>query len=327
MCHKGGEAILSIDSVADDVLPEASSLWTDPAFETIDAAILATVAYADVFDYPLTALQIQRYLVGTEASPAEVEAALNVDSKAGDALAERDGFYTLCGREAIVDLCAHRADVAAQMWPRAVRYGYAIAALPFVRMVALTGALTMDNVEPDDDFDYLIVTEPGRLWLSRALVIGLVVKLAARRGDEVCPNYVLSEEALVFDERNLFTAHELAQMIPLSGERLYRRMRRLNPWTARFLPNAEGPPKRVDVQEAKWRTARSLVELTLRTPVGARLEDWEQERKIRQFAQQTEDETTVSFSADHCKGHFQSHEHGILDAFARRLQRLGELLC
>ena len=68
-----------------------------------------------------------------------------------------------------------------KMSAQAVRYGLTIARLPFVRMVAVPGALTMDNVEPGDDVDYLIVTAPDRLWLCRAVVIELVVKPAARR--------------------------------------------------------------------------------------------------------------------------------------------------
>lgn len=316
---------MNVDS--GDAWADASSIWVAPVFNDLEAAILSTVAYADVFDYPLTAVQIHRYLVGTVASPAEIVAALTGSSDVRCALNKKDELYALRGRESIIDLRQRRAAVAARLWPRALRYGRAIAALPFVRMVALTGALTMDNVESDDDFDYLIITEPGRLWLARALIIGLVVKSAARRGDEICPNYLLSERALVFDEHNLYTAHELAQMIPLSGESLYQKMRLANPWTAHFLPNAQGPPRDVNGPEAGWRPVRALAEVTLRTPVGARLERWERKRKIRKFTDQIEDEATVSFSADQCKGHFESHAQPVLTAFARRLRRVRDLTC
>ena len=49
----------------------------------LDLAIVSALAYADVFDYPLTVAQIHRYLVRTPATMAQVEAALALRSVAG----------------------------------------------------------------------------------------------------------------------------------------------------------------------------------------------------------------------------------------------------
>jgi hypothetical protein len=207
---------------------------------------------------------------------------------------------------------------------RAVRYGRIITALPFVRMVAVTGALAMDNVEPHADIDYLIVTEPGRLWLCRALVIALV-RLAALRGDLVCPNYFLSERALVLSERNLFTAHELVQMVPLAGLATYRCLRQLNVWTEELLPNAQGLPRPVTTSRLPGRPLRALAEMALRTPAAGWLERWEMKRKVKKFSQQHHNHAEATFCADWCKGHFDSHGQRILAAFADRLRALERL--
>jgi hypothetical protein len=289
---------------------------------TVEAAILRTVAYADVFDYPLTTPEIHRYL--EVAAPLDaVQATLENGRLIPRRLIHRQGCFSLPGRESIVGLRQHRAAVAAHVWPRAARYSQAIASLPFVRMVALTGALTMDNVEPGDDIDYLIVTEPGRLWLCRALVVALV-KLAARQGHELCPNYLLSENALVFHEHNLFTAHEVTQMVPLVGSQTYRRLRQLNAWTADFLPNAHDMPRQVDTVPQSRHPVRALAEGVLSTAVGARLERWEMTRKVRKFSQRHGQEGNASFSPDRCKGHFDSHGQAILAAFADRLRQVQE---
>jgi hypothetical protein len=183
----------------------------------------------------------------------------------------------------------------------------------------------MDNVDPNDDFDFLIVTETGRLWVTRAIVIGLVVKPASLRGDEVCPNYLLSQHALDFPEQNLYVAHELSQMIPLAGIDLYRQIRERNGWTRRFLPNAAGPPRRIAPLVDARSLRRSVLEVALRTPVGAKLEQWESTRKIRRFERLSEGRNSASFDADRCKGHFDSNEQGILDALDERLGRLQNL--
>jgi hypothetical protein len=300
-----------------------ASHQTDPYSLTIEAAILQTIAYADVFDYPLTAEEIYRYLIGMPASRATVRASLHSEPLSR-LLTYRQGFFALPGRVTLATTRCWRMEVARKMWGRAFHYGQTMAALPFVRMVAVTGALAVSNVEPGADIDYLIVTEAGRLWLCRALII-LLVKLAARRGDTLCPNYLLSEHALVFQERTLYTAHELTQMVPIAGLAIYHRLRQLNQWTALFLPNADGPPRRVIEHVPPHPWARALAESALRSQLGAWLERWEMERKMRKFGQQN-GSSEAEFCADWCKGHFQNHGQRTLEAFAERLRQLEELL-
>lgn len=307
-----------------------------------ESAILQAVAYSDIFDYPLTGAEIHRYMVGIGASLESVQALLSGDSLSAR-LSHRSGFYLIPGRDPIVETRRRRSEVAASMWPRARRYGATIARLPFVRMVAVTGALAMDNVDPNTDIDYLVVTEPGRLWLCRAMVVAFV-RLAARRGDLICPNYFLSAQSLALGEPDLFTAHELVQMVPLAGLDTYRQMCRLNSWAGWFLPNAFNAPRRAGPEAppvalhrdgaslqdgvAKPRASRAA-ESALRSPIGASLERWEMRRKVRKLSGQAESgEATCDFpaeidlTADHCKGHFDSHRRRTIDAYSQRLDRL-----
>src|SRR5215218_10463103 len=121
-------------------------------------------------------------------------------------LTRRNGLYMLRGRDGLVETRRRRAADAARLWPEAVRYGRLLAELPFVRMVAVTGSLTRDNVTSGGDIDYLLVTAAGRVWVGRGLA-GVVRRAVRRRGTHLCPNYVLSEQALMVGDRNLFTAN------------------------------------------------------------------------------------------------------------------------
>ncbi|MDQ6671717.1 MAG: hypothetical protein M3069_13395 [Chloroflexota bacterium] len=291
-----------------------------PGDAALARAIVQAVAYADVFEYPLTADEIHRYLIGVTASRGAVRAALDTPRLVPEVLSRSGRYFTLAGRGSAVDTRRSRAASAAEYWRRGVRYGHQIGRLPFVRMVAITGALAMDNVA-DGDIDYLVVTEPGRLWLCRALVVGLV-RTAALRGTTLCPNYFLSERALVLSERNLFTAHEVTQMVPLIGLETYQRLRALNPWTKTFLPNAGGPPRRIGTVELSRRRARRLVEATLRSRVCGPLEHWEMARKISKLGQRSSGHAEAAFGPDWCKGHFGDHGQLTLTRYQERVQAL-----
>jgi hypothetical protein len=285
-------------------------------------AILRTAAYEDVFDYPLSAGEIYRLLAGVRTRPERVLHVLQEYSP----LRFTGGFYTLPGREGLVQLRCQREQEAARLWPQAVRYGRMIARLPFVRMLAVTGSLAMNNVNGKADIDYLLVSTADRLWTCRALAL-LVVRLAALEGIRLCPNYLVSERALVFQDRTLYTAHELVQMVPLSGMDVYTRLRRLNRWTEYYLPNVteEAPPVPVQLPiRSRIPSAgrASWLEAGLQSQPGAWFEHWEMDRKIRKLTRQQGDSPEACFSADLCKGHKDRHAEQTEQSFRQRLQML-----
>jgi len=285
-------------------------------------AILRTVAYEDVFDYPLTAGEIHRLLSGARASPEQVQAVLQNDAP----LSFTGGFYTLPGREELAELRCRREQDSARLWQQARRYGRMAARLPFVRMLGVTGSLAMNNVDGEADVDLLVVSAAGRLWTCRALVL-LLARLAALEEVGLCPNYLVSEQSLVFQDRTLYTAHELVQMVPLFGLDVYARMRRLNRWTERFLPNVnEEPPAGPFALAGQDRHAlangMAWLEAGLRSQPGAWFERWEMERKIRTLTRQQGDSPEACFSADLCKGHKDRHAQQTERSFRQRLARL-----
>jgi hypothetical protein len=291
---------------------------TEPDRVVLERAILQTVAYADVFEYPLTADEIHRYLIGVAAGRSTVRSMLN--TRPPRELSRSGRYFTLAGREASVETRKARAAEAAGYWRKAIHYGRRMSNLPFVRMVAVTGALAMDNMA-DGDIDYLVITQPGRLWLCRALIVGLV-RLAALRGTELCPNYFLSERALVLDERNLFTAHEVTQMVPLAGTSVYQHLRDLNRWTFAYLPNADSTPRRIATVEPGARRARRVVEGALSSRVCAPLERWEMHRKVRKLGIRGNGHAEAAFGPDWCKGHFGDHGQATLARYAERVEHL-----
>lgn len=290
----------------------------DVSSERLLHSVFQTLAYTDIFDYPLTAPEVYRYLASTNASTEEVTRILT-DKRF---FAQVGDYFTLRGREHIVETRKRRAEIAARMWPKAVRYGQMIARLPFVRMVAVTGSLSMNNTEAGKDVDYMIVTAPNHLWTCRALSL-LITRFAKLEGITLCPNYLITTNALELQERSLYVAHELAQMIPLSGMEVYREIRRLSGWSKDYLPNASTEPELP--RGVKSLQKRSMIqhtlELLLSNLFGNRFEKWEMKRKIARLSREQSSSLESYFSADVCKGHIDRHGENVEAAFAVRLQK------
>ena len=271
----------------------------------VRTAILATVTYADLFDFPLTSAEIHRFLIGVEASGDAIRSILDQMVIHGDLLATC-GYFMLPNRAQLVGVRQQRAIHAEYLWQSAEKYAKWISRLPFVRMVAVTGSLAVDNPTSDADIDYLIITAHRRLWLCRLFVIGIVY-LAAREGIEVCPNYFLSEQALALDEQDIYTGRELMQMRPLFGKQAYCRMVTANAWVETLLPNSRRfAPESLPLDEDQFRPKRWF-ERALNGRIGHWLEQWEQKRKIKRFSTASAHISEAQFSPDRCKGHITAH--------------------
>lgn len=286
--------------------------------ETLEQAVFHTLAYADIFDYPLTAPEVHRYLTSHRASREEVTRALSDATLFG----RRGEYFTLRGREEIIQTRKRRAVTAARLWPKAVRYGRMIAALPFVRMVAVTGSLAMNNADEGKDIDYMIVTAPRHLWTCRALSL-LIARIAKLEGVHLCPNYLVTTNALELKEHSLYVAHEVAQMIPLSGVETYAEMCRLNCWFHEYLPNASEAPALPDgIQPVTRRSIlQKFLEFVLSLSFGDWLERWEMNRKVRRLSREQASSFESYFSADVCKGHIDRHGENIVTALDVRLKK------
>jgi len=294
-----------------------------PGVTQVRLAVLKTLVYADLFDYPLSSEEIVRYL--TVPAPPETVRRLLADGAVDGAFCRSNGYFTLPGRTQLIPLRERREGIARTKWATAQRYTRWIARTPFVRMVAVTGTLAVENVEESDDIDLFIVTATGRLWLCRALVI-LTVRAAALAGDELCPNYFLSERELSLKDRGFFHAREVAQMVPLYGADTYWRLRGLNDWVEGYLPHARGTPNGTPIMRLGRleRAAKMAVERLLSGRLGAFLESWEMRRKIQKFSRQAQTEGgSVLFTPDCCKGHFDHHDQIIMQHFEKRLARYG----
>lgn len=205
-------------------------------------AIPQTLHYADLFDFPLTAGEIKKFL--TEPVDATLEETL-LRISTDLVLIYTDGFYCLPGREGIIELRKKRKVWSEPKLEKAKRVAGVLKFIPWIKLIGITGALALENSDEDDDIDLMIITSSRRLWLTRGLVVTFLLltgqyRRANKVKDMVCPNLMISEEALEFPDRDLFTAHEIVQMKPIyDREVTYQKFINANRWVFDFLPNAK----------------------------------------------------------------------------------------
>lgn len=249
----------------------------------LERAIYSTIAYRDVFDFAPSLDEIHRYLHWVRCDRADVVRALD-QAPLSSHIATDGMFYTLRDRTELLALRSERQKMLQRFWPLTLRYARCLANLPHVRMVGITGSVAAGNVRPDCDIDFMVLTEGGAMWRTRALAMVLARIDAKIGGKKLCPNFFLSIAALSLDRRSLYDAHELAQLLPLYGREAYDELRGANSWSDAFLPNALGSPNEDQSFIRPWFSGlKAFVEWSSHSVLGRALERFEAGRKIHRF--------------------------------------------
>ena len=216
-------------------------------FSELEEAILRTLTYSDIFEYPLKPEEIHRSLIGSRASMEEVSRNLANGSRLSDYVESQDGCYYLRGRRELVELRRQRQRTTEALLKRERAMLGLVAALPFVRMVALSGAACFGNCRSlDEDVDIFILTATSRLW-----IVNLPLTFISNRRHRtfkrfvLCPNHLRPSDNHPIEPRDIFNAHQIVSIKPIYGYEEYLAFIEDNPWVRsifpNFLPHENGP--------------------------------------------------------------------------------------
>lgn len=208
-------------------------------------SIFKTLVYADIFDYPLTIEELWRYLISDkEIDKAEILKEIKQIKnivKIGD-------FYCFDKRKEIVKERIIREKESQNKFTIAQKAAKFISLIPTVFLISISGTVAMKNAKKVDDIDFFIIAKKNTLWTTRLLIILMLKILRLHRqidsqdvADKICLNMFISEEALRLPQyrQDVYTAHEIAQMIPLfERNNVYRKFIKENIWVDKFLPHA-----------------------------------------------------------------------------------------
>ncbi len=228
---------------------------------SIIISIVKTLAYSDVFDYPLTFEELYKFLIGEKIGRDSFKKVLG---SASSLISVQNNLYTFKQREKIVQLRIQREKDSKNKLILAKEIALLLSNIPTVRFLGISGALAMENADKDDDIDFFIITQKGTLWLTRLLCLVLLEIKGVRRkrgvekaSNKVCLNMFMDEDnlSLSYDKRNLYTAHEVVQVKPLLNKNnTYQKFLFGNIWVTKFLPNS------VDTEVQRFKGSKILSE-------------------------------------------------------------------
>lgn len=291
---------------------------------TLGKSIIKTLAYYDIFDYPLTAEEIYHNLETNSVSNLDV---LNeIENLIDEGLIyKKNNFYLLRNNDVLIPRRIAGNNLAEKKINSAYRMTKFISKFPYVRAILLSGSISKGYMEADSDVDYFIITHPNRLWVTRLLLM-LFKKVFLFNSRKVfCINYFVDTETLEIEEKNIFTATELATLIPTYGKELYDELYKKNLWIRDYYPNF---PKRDNkiISNGQNSLIQKMLEKLLSNSFGDKLDDFSmslfEKSNHKKYRDYNSKDFQVAFKTSKCesKHHPKFFQKRVLEAFNDKLR-------
>lgn len=232
---------------------------------SIEESVIRTLAYFDIFDYPLTFSEIKKYC---ETTFKITDDTLKDIIYSIPIIQESYSFFYFLGRSEIVAKRIERGDISIAKFGKAKVIAKILSKIPTIEFIGVSGSLSMNNSSPNDDIDLFFITSKNTMWTTRFLVNLTLILLNQKRAkheksvkDKICPNMFVERGKLTLPKKraNLYLAHEVVQLKALFDKNnAHSAFLSENKWVHKFLPNIEVP-----ILEKKRKTRSSVFNFLL----------------------------------------------------------------
>lgn len=197
--------------------------------------ILRTLAYFDIFHYPLSNAEILSF--NAEITSQNI-IDITLDSLCKENIVFKIGeFYSIQNNISLA-LRRHKGNkFAIEQMKFAHKAAKILSRFPYVRGLAISGSLSKNYADESTDIDFFIIIAPNRLWFARS-VMHLFYKLILFTGRQrwFCMNYYVDEAGLEIEEKNIFTAIEITTLLPMIGKKALDSFMQANNWAKDHFP-------------------------------------------------------------------------------------------
>ena len=165
--------------------------------------------YLAMANTALTPLEIRKYtlLKGGRIPLFEIHNALNSLKNEGIVI-EKNGFWTVKTGELSLQNRLEGTKNSAFKWKKFSSTANFIPYVPYIRGVAVTGSVALNNATQKSDIDLLITTKNDRIWTTRFLITIISAILGNRRygqniTDRLCFNHYMTSDSKAFGPPNI----------------------------------------------------------------------------------------------------------------------------
>ncbi len=293
---------------------------------TLAKSIIKTLAYYDIFNYPLTKEEI--YICSNTNGDTKTSVLEELEVLVSSGIVyNNDKFYSINHNSHLIPIRIEGNKRAIKKMKTAKLFSKFISHFPYVRGVLLSGSISKGYMDEKADIDYFIITAPNRLWIARILLVLFKKMFLLNSYKFFCINYFISTTELEIEEKNIYTAIELVTLIPMYGADVYNDFYEANQWIKTYVPNY---PKR-DVAKLptfKKKVIQKVIESLLNRRFGDYVDDKIMKKFIRfdekRYGELDEDTFRLAFKtrrniSKHHPNYFQKR---VLDSLRKKLEQL-----
>jgi hypothetical protein len=293
-------------------------------------AVLATLAYFDLFGIPLSRSEISEYFLFAEPDEKKIDIYL----RESPLIHEFDGFYSIQGDEQFYRNFFEKKSRAKKFWKRVRRYQWIFAICPFIEMVAVCNSLPISNVNKDSDIDLLVVTEAKHMFVARYCLTLLTSILRLRRHGKktrkrFCLSFYLSEtklnlEQIKLEGDDLYLAYWLKTLKPIAGKhRVYRKLIEENQvWLGQYFNSPSDSRRRFRRRNKLQRRVKKTLEFFLGSERREiKQMNWQLSRAREKYIKLNDKRGTI-IKEDILKFHDNDKREEIANAWKLRLKGL-----
>jgi lambda repressor-like predicted transcriptional regulator len=229
----------------------------------IAQAILKTITFFDIFDYPVTLIELSRLLwaPGEQATSIQrIEQELN-NPEIKSKIEFSQGFYFLPGKSSNINLRKERYLIAEPKLKKARRFVRYLSRLPGVSGVAISNTLALHHSRSEADIDIFLITKPDKIWSSRFWSLVPLILTGQRPSaksvqNKYCLSFLVDERHLDISTwkmpRDIYYVYWLATLMPVYDNDIFEKYWQENGWIKDYLPNyyPAQPSHRLEIKKS-----------------------------------------------------------------------------